>query len=146
MSLSRSAGPLRLAILVDDDRVWHLPCWIKTLPHVVKEHTVVGIWQFEHRLGKRTGKETRKWYLDTFGIGACTILDAYSLRRQLANLWCGTRTLEALARKHSIPFHQAGSPNGPSVGAWMRAQVVDVCLIMLNNILKGCFVGTNCSR
>lgn len=132
----------RVAILVDEDRVWHLPTWIDTLPMLAKEHEIIGIWQFEKRLGKRKGREISKWYLETFGYRTCGLLGMLSLRSQVRNVCRGIPNLKALARRYGFPYQETTSPNTSIVRNWLRDSGVDVAVIMLNNILTPATIGS----
>lgn len=129
----------RIAIVTENDGVWGLSAWERTLPLLAEDgHDVAGLWVVPGRLGKMQGMAVPLWYLRVLGVMDFGKLVAFAVVHRLAR-WRGQRvmTLKAMAEAYGVSYHTADSPNDAALARWVRKQEVEVVLISVGHILKG---------
>lgn len=126
-----------IAIITNDDPVWLLPTWARTIPLLRLRHDVVGIWLVPDTLGNRRGIRIPLWYLSTFGFRVALLLAAFAFKTRLAQLFTphGGRW-----QRLGVPVHEAESPNSPEVVEGMRAAGTDVALVTVSHVLRPTFL------
>jgi methionyl-tRNA formyltransferase len=136
-------GRRRIAIFTADDSTWALPTWIATLPLLIQDHDVVGIYLFPDRLGALKGKQTLFWYPQVFGLYNVLIMALYALRTRFSLLpgpmTGGSKTIgswQQLAQRYQLQLLEAETPNAAAVVEWTKANEIDVVFIMVGNILQ----------
>jgi methionyl-tRNA formyltransferase len=126
----------KIAIFTADDSTWALPTWIQTLPGLIQNHDVVGIYLFPDRLGSLQGKQQALWYGQVFGLYNFIVMALYAVKTQ-ARLWCSPiSNWYQLSDHYKLQLQTAATPNAPEVVQWTQDQDIDVILIMVGNILK----------
>jgi folate-dependent phosphoribosylglycinamide formyltransferase PurN len=133
---------MRIAVICEDDPVWGLGTWERTLPLLTERQLrPVGLWVCPAILSRHKGGEIRRWYLNTFGIYNFLKLGLFAVTAhatRLLGVLTGTRaaSFPALARKHHIHFDRGATPNDQRFVAWLRDEQIDILVILLSNILK----------
>lgn len=131
---------IRIAVFTDDDSVWALPVWLKTIPALQKKYQVVGLWRFPEQLGRLRGWQIPLYYLQVFGPWNVLLMGLFALKRKWIH-WCsGLPQWTKLAKKLKVLIYRANSPNSQRVIAWVKEQEVDVILIMVGQILKASII------
>ena len=60
---------LNISIIVDNDLIWSLPLWEKTIPILIKNKlSVKNIIVCDEKLANHMGFNRLKWYFATFGF------------------------------------------------------------------------------
>lgn len=126
----------RIAIFTTDDRIWALPTWINTLPNLLQEHDVIGIYLFPDRLAKMRGIESYVWYLNVFGFWNFLVMGIYALKTRVKQLTSSIRSWKELSVKYGLQLNYASTPNSEVVIEWTKNNNIDIILIMVGNILK----------
>lgn len=126
-----------IAIITNNDRVWLLPTWARTIPLLCSRYHVVGIWLVPDTLGKRRGIRIPLWYLSRFGVRATCLLAIFAFKSRLAQLFAphGGRW-----QRLGVPVHAADSPNDREVIEGMRAADTDVALVTVSHVLTSAFL------
>lgn len=133
----------RIAIVAEDDTVWGLSAWERTIPLLTEhEHDIVGMWRCPAVLTKMKGREIPLWYLRTFGAADFIKLTVFTLVARLScciKAMTGKRSLNYpdLSKRANLPFQECESPNDLTLVAWLQREKVDILLIMVSFILKG---------
>jgi methionyl-tRNA formyltransferase len=126
----------RIAIFTADDLTWALPTWVETIPKLLQNHDVVGIYRFPDRVGSYQGRRSLLWYAWVFNIFNFLLMSLYALRTQF-NLWRSPiRSWNQLAKKYNLQLFDANTPNDRAVINWTKAHNIDVIFIMVGHILK----------
>lgn len=129
---------MRLAILTEDDTLWTLAAWTKTIP-VLKSagYDVAGLWVCPDRLGPYRGVGIYRWYRAAFGGFDFFRLGIFSICVRLIQvLLLRPLSLEKLCNQQGILFGSALSVNDPELIAWVRQEKIDILLIMVGEIIK----------
>lgn len=120
------------AVFTEEEYLYLLPAWKKTVALLAGEHTLVGVWVFPSVLKGMRGWRIPVWYLRTFGIGVTARL---AVRTLFARMRAGSGFF-GLAKEAGVPLFHAVSPNVPEVVEWVRTQGIDVVCITLGQIVK----------
>jgi hypothetical protein len=126
----------KIAIFTADDATWALSTWVKTLPLLVQNYDVVGIYLFPDRLGSLKGNQTLVWYGRIFGLYNVAIMALYAIKTKIRMVFAPIGNWQQLARNYQLQLLEAESPNDAEVINWTEANDIDVVLIMVGNILK----------
>jgi Formyl transferase len=126
----------KIAIFTADDSTWALATWVKTLPLLIQNYDVVGIYLFPDRLGSLKGNQTLRWYWQIFGLYNVLIMALYAIKVKFRMACAPIGNWQQLARKYQLQLLEAESPNHAEVVNWTEANDIDVVLIMVGNILK----------
>lgn len=126
----------RIAIFSNDDLIWSLPTWIRTIPELEKNYDVIGIFLFPELMGMNKGLNIPFWYLKTFGLYNFLLLTLFAIKRKISLLFSRIKNWEDLSIKFKIEFHYGGSPNDRKVYDWIIDHEIDIIFIMVNHILK----------
>jgi Formyl transferase len=136
MGVTLQASRKKIAIFTADDSTWALSTWAKTLPLLLQNYDVVGIYLFPDRLGSLKGNQTLRWYWQTFGLYNVLIMALYAIKVKFSLIGAPIGNWKQLARKYQLQLLEAESPNHAEVVQWTEANEIDVLLIMVGNILK----------
>lgn len=137
-----SLATMRIAVICEDDPVWKLGIWERTLPFLTeKQLRPVGLWVCPASLSRHKGTDIYRWYLHTFGIYDFLKLGLFAVTAhatRLLGLLTGTRvtSFQALAHKHHIQFDRCATSNDERFVAWLRDEQIDILVIMVSHILK----------
>jgi methionyl-tRNA formyltransferase len=126
----------KIAIFTADDSTWALSTWVKTLPLLVQNYDVVGIYLFPDRLGSLKGNQTLVWYGRIFGLYNVAIMALYAIKTKIRLVFAPIGNWQQLACKYQLQLLEAESPNDAEVVNWTEANDIDIVLIMVGNILK----------
>ncbi len=126
----------KIAVFTADDSTWALPTWIQTLPGLIQNYDVVGIYLFPDRLGTLKGRQQALWYGQVFGLYNFMVMALYAVKTQARLLCSPIRNWQQLADYYKLQLQIAATPNAPEVVQWTQDQDIDVILIMVGNILK----------
>jgi methionyl-tRNA formyltransferase len=126
----------KIAIFTADDATWALSTWVKTLPLLVQNYDVVGIYLFPDRLGSLKGNQTLVWYGRIFGLYNVAIMALYAIKTKIRMVFAPIGNWQQLARNYQLQLLEAESPNDAEVVNWTEANDIDIVLIMVGNILK----------
>jgi hypothetical protein len=126
----------KIAIFTADDSTWALATWVKTLPLLIQNYDVVGIYLFPDRLGSLKGNQTLVWYGRIFGLYNVAIMALYAIKAKIRLVFAPIGNWKQLARKYQLQLLEAESPNDAEVINWTEANDIDIVLIMVGNILK----------
>jgi hypothetical protein len=132
---------MKLAVICEDDPVWALQTWKRTIPVLCERGLPIsGIWVCPPILSKHRGSDISRWYLKTFGILDFFKLGLFAVTAHITRILGGLGkrpiSFEGLAREHNIPFDRCAGPNAPNFIAWLREQQIDVLIILVGAILK----------
>jgi hypothetical protein len=133
---TRQTSRKKIAIFTADDSTWALPTWTKTLPLLIQNYDVVGIYLFPDRLGSLKGNQTLRWYWQIFGPYNVLIMALYAVRVKFGLVCAPIGNWQQLARKYQLQLLEAESPNHAEVVRWTEVNDIDIVLIMVGNILK----------
>ncbi len=120
------------AIFTEEEYLYLLPAWKKTVALLAGEHTLVGIWVFPSVLKGMRGWRIPVWYLRTFGVW---VTGRLAVRTLFARMRAGSGFF-GMAKEAGAPMFHAASPNATEVVDWVRAEGVDVVCITLGQIVK----------
>ena len=128
----------RLAIATEDDDIWALSAWEQAISRLrAHGHEVIGLWAFEAKLGRHTGRQIPLWYLKQLGFGTVAKLGIFALVHKLVRrLRRRAASLKELARREGMYFQRAITPNDVAFVQWVKRQKVDVLVISLGHILQ----------
>jgi hypothetical protein len=126
----------KIAIFTADDSTWALSTWVKTLPLLIQNYDVVGIYLFPDRLGSLKGNQTLAWYGRVFGLYNVAIMALYAIKTKIRTFFAPIGNWQQLAREYQLQLLEAESPNDAEVVNWTEANDIDIVLIMVGNILK----------
>ena len=86
---------MRIAIICENDIIWALPVWEKTIP-ILKSNgiEIKGFWCCEKKLSTITKNQVGFWYLKTFGLWNFTLLCLFIF----ANLTIDNKCLNCMLR------------------------------------------------
>jgi len=126
----------RIAIFSSEDTTWALPTWISTIPILLQNYDVVGLYVFPDLLGKMTGLASYFWYLRVFGVWNFFVMGVYALKVRLKLIISPIRTWKELARVYDLQLNFGSTPNSKTVAEWTKENKIDVIFIMVGNILK----------
>ena len=133
---------MRIAVICEDDPVWTLGTWERTLPLLIERQLrPVGLWVCPAILSRHKGCDIHRWYLNTFGIYDFLKLGLFGVTAhttRLLGVLTGTRpaSFMALAHKHHIHFDRCATPNDRRFVAWLRDEQIDILVILVGYILK----------
>jgi methionyl-tRNA formyltransferase len=126
----------KIAIFTADDPTWALSTWMKTLPLLIQNYDVVGIYLFPDRLGSLKGNQTLVWYGRIFGLYNVAIMALYAIKTKIRMVFAPIGNWQQLAREYQLQLLEAESPNDAEVINWTETNDIDIVLIMVGNILK----------
>jgi folate-dependent phosphoribosylglycinamide formyltransferase PurN len=133
---------MRIAVIVDDDRIWALSTWERTLPLLTEKNLCpVGLWVCPPALSHYKGWKIHRYYLNSFGVLDFTKLALFA-EAAMASRWFGALTdarpvsFKQLTHKHRIYFDRCSSPNDSRFIAWIREQKIDILIIWVGHILR----------
>jgi folate-dependent phosphoribosylglycinamide formyltransferase PurN len=131
-----------VAVICENDRVWNLPVWERSLPLLQRQgYTVQGIWTCPARLSGFEGSAIARYYLRTFGIldfiRLCLFAGVALASQSLGSL-IGSRAMsfQRLCRRFEIHHGVCAHPNDPRFIHWLKENKVDVLVTMAGHILK----------
>lgn len=134
---------LKIAIISEDDRLWALSAWERTLPLLQKNGAeVMGLWTTPKVLAKHKGLSAPLWFLNTFGfcntlkMTLFSLLGALSRKLKSLNQKTTVTSFQDLAHKQNLHFAHIDSPNNPQFVSWLQENEIDVLIIMVGHILK----------
>ncbi len=139
---ANSRPRMRIAVICEDDPVWTLGTWERTLGLLAKKQLhPVGLWVCPAILAQHKGYDIHRWYLNTFGIYDFLKLGLFAVTARITRLLgvlIGTRvaSYQDLARKHHIRFGRCASPNDQRFVSWLHEEKIDVLIILVGHILK----------
>lgn len=137
-----------VAILCENDRVWGLTTWERTLPILQEEGLAVrGFWLCPSKLANLKPQKVTGWYFRTFGIYTFIKLAAYAAAeetRRLLGVCFNRRTISfrTLCRQHGLYLRECAGPNDPLFIDWLETNQIDVLVIMVGHILKDKMINT----
>jgi folate-dependent phosphoribosylglycinamide formyltransferase PurN len=133
---------MRIAVICDDDRIWALSTWERTLPQLTERDLCpVGLWVCPPALSRYKGWKIHLYYLNSFGVLDFTKLALFA-GAAIVTRWFGALTdkrsvsFKQLAQKHHIYFDRCSSPNDSRFIAWIRDQKIDILIIWVGHILE----------
>lgn len=126
----------KIAIFTKDDYIWLFPTWARTIPELINQYDVVGIYLFPEELAGMRGIQIPLWYFRTFGLYNFILLGLYSIKVRFSWFTSQIRTWEELASRYNIKLNRGATPNSKIVCDWVKENNIDVILITLSTILK----------
>jgi folate-dependent phosphoribosylglycinamide formyltransferase PurN len=126
----------RIAIFTSEDMVWAFPTWKNTIPILLEDFDVVGIYVFPDRLANLKGIKIPEWYFNVFGFGTSFLLGIFSFKRQILSFFSSIQNYRQLAHQYGIQLNYAKSPNAEEVIQWTKDNHIDIIIIMVGDILK----------
>lgn len=132
----------KIAIISENDNIWALPVWQKTIPLLQKNGIdIVGIWVCPNKLGKLSGINILKWYFSTFGPLDFTRLSLFALFSNLRRWFRQFRknkitSFLSLAKYYGIEYHVCEDPNTSKFEMALKFKQVDILITWIGYILK----------
>jgi len=133
---------VRVAIITEEDKIWSLYVWERTIPLLKKSGMEpIGLWICPPKFSRLKPNKVKWWYLKTFGIFIFFKLAIFAaiatLNRFLASFFVSRpRDFCELCRQESVNYYSCKSPNDDAFIDWIKENNVDVVIIMVGNILK----------
>lgn len=133
---------VRIAIISEDDRVWALPAWERTVRLLCQDgHTIVGIWTCPPALAQYRGAAVSRWYLSAFGYFDFLKLGVFALLAHMHRIVGGmlrrrAASFQALAAAINTHYAHCESPNDGNFIAWLASNRIDILLITVGFVLK----------
>ena len=132
----------RIAVLCEDDPIWALATWERTLPALAAaDLTPLALWVAPPVLGRHTKRAIPRWYLQTFGVVDFVKMGLFAVTARIARIFDKLRgrragDFESLSRRHGIAFDRCSSPNDSRFISWLKDSQIDILVIMVGNILN----------
>jgi hypothetical protein len=119
-----------IALIVEDDTVFALPAWHRTVPLLEKRGLLLThVAVLPKRIHQYGGVLRSLWYLRVFGLVDTlrfALFSAIEKRRRRAE----PRTWEEMAHTHGLIVHRFEHANSPALQAFIRASQCDVLHIL----------------
>lgn len=133
---------LNISIIVDNDLIWSLPLWEKTIPILIKnKFSVKNIIVCNEKLAIHTGFNRIKWYFDTFGFFTFFKLSLFAIiiliKRQI-NFFIkkNNRNFYDLAKQYNCQILKCSSPNEKKIQKNLIISDIKIILLMSSHILN----------
>jgi folate-dependent phosphoribosylglycinamide formyltransferase PurN len=133
---------INISIIVDNDVIWNLPVWEKTIPILNKNNfNVKSIIVCEEKLASLKGFRKLKWYLLTFGFLNFLKLSLYAIviffKRQIKFLLQKkNRSFYDLSKQINSKYYECSSPNEKHIKKYLTISKTDIILLMSSHILQ----------
>lgn len=119
-----------IALLVEDDAVFALPAWHRTIPLLERKGLVVThVAVIPSAVSKYQGVRRAAWYVRTFGVGHALrlgVFRAFERKRRAGE----PRTWEEMAQEHGLVLQRFESPAGEEFDAFLRSSHCDVLHVL----------------
>ena len=126
-----------IALIVEDDTVFALPAWHRTIPLLERRGLLVThVAVVPSQMDRYRGVKRALWYLNVFGLGNSLRLQLFSFlerRRRKAE----PMTWEEMAHTHALVVKRFEDPYGVELQAFLRTSQCDVLHILAPVRLKG---------
>lgn len=133
---------VRVAIITEEDKIWSLYVWERTIPLLKKSGVeLIGLWNCPPKLSRLNPNEVKLWYLKTFGnftFLKLGIFAAIAMVNRLGGSFLASRprSFRNLCNQEKVRYFSCSSPNDEVFINWIKENDVDVVIIMVGDILK----------
>ncbi len=135
----------RIAIICQNDTLWSLYAWNKALPLLAAskdEFELTGFWICDEKMLNLKKNEVWKWYLNVFKPFNFLLLSIFAVFFKIVTSFKSVTTgystsFIKLCKQYNIPTYSTSSPNNKEFSDWLKANEIDVLVIMVGHILKG---------
>jgi len=134
---------LKIAIISNDDKVFSLYAWNNVFESKIftDEYDCVGLWTCNQKFKKEKGFYYWIWYLRTFGSWNFFKLFSFVISFKFFSylkFFIGNYHLSfrKLSKANQVDFRETSTPNSPDFIEWVKANKIDILIIMVDYILK----------
>lgn len=138
-----SMRKLKIAIISGDDKLWSLYAWNNVFrsQSFIQEYDCAGFWICNQKFSNKKKASAWYWYLKTFRFwnffklfSFVVSFKIFSFIKSLAGKY--QMSFSKLCKTNKIPFFKTPNPNDASFIEWVKANEIDIVLIMVDYILK----------
>ena len=133
---------VRAAIITEEDKIWSLYVWERTIPLLKKNRVeIVGLWNCPTRFSTLKPNKVCRWYLKTFGIFTFIKLASFAAFAKATRLYGSVfsnrpRNFRILCNQEKIRHFFCDTPNDEVFINWIKENDIDIVVIMVGHILK----------
>jgi len=134
---------LKVAIITGDDKLWSLYAWNNVFNAQIftEEYECAGFWTCSQKFSNKKKINAWAWYLNTFRFWNflklfCFVVSfkIFSFIKSLGGKY--QLSFTKLCRVNKIPFYKTSNPNDTFFTEWIKANNIDILIIMVDYILK----------
>jgi len=127
----------KVAIITENDKLWSLSTWDRTIPLLKNKYDVVGLWTCDTKFSNISNKNINKWYIKNFGLFNFIKLGIFFLLHISKRfIMLKSINFSNLSRDNNIYYEHISSPNDKKFITWLQDNNIDILIIMVGHIIK----------